>query len=410
MKNKWLIISGLILALFVGYFLGNLVGSPVVPTETSEETSDGSTEISTENTQSILRKANHLKGFIQENFLFEADEQKMNDGMLKGIFESLEDPYSQYLNQDEFTSLMEDNAGSFGGIGVTVSPDTEDNTITVVAPIKNTPGEKAGIRPGDKIIRINGEEFTGEQMDQAVKIMRGEPGTDVTITILRYSNEKAPEEFELTITREMINIISAEGQMLEDNIGYIHIASFDENTDKYYTEAKEQLLDEGAEGMIIDLRNNPGGLLDTVLSISDRLLPEGPLLFTKNKKGDEIEESSDAKMDEFPIVVLVNEGSASASEIMSGAIQDYERGPIIGTTTFGKGIVQTIIPLGDGTGFKLTVSEYFTPKHRQIHEIGVVPDIQVENAEGDFNFGPEYLETDKQLQRGIEELQKEMTN
>lgn len=409
MKNKWLFVCGMILALFAGFYLGKTVSTPTVATQTeASESADADANDTATNTQSIVNKADHLKGFINENFLYDVDDEKLNDGMLKGMFEALDDPYSQYLNQEEFASLMEDNAGAFGGIGVTVSPDADDNTITVVAPIKDTPGEAAGIRPGDKIIRINGEEFTGTEMDQAVKIMRGEPGTDVTITILRYSNENPPEEFDLTITREIINIISAEGEMIDDSVGYIHITSFDENTDRYFSEARKQLLDGGAKGIIIDLRNNPGGLLDSVLNISDDLLPKGPLLFTKNKQGDEIEETSDAGMDEYPIVVLVNEGSASASEIMAGAIQDYDRGPIIGTTTFGKGIVQRIMPLEDGSGFKLTVSEYFTPEHRKIHEIGVVPDIQVEQEDESFDFGPEFLEKDIQLQRGIEELQKQI--
>lgn len=196
--------------------------------------------------------------------------------------------------------------------------------------------------------------------------------------------------------------------MLDEGVGYVNISSFDENTDRYFDEVMDRLEAEGAKGIVLDLRNNPGGLLDTVLNIADRLLPEGPVLITKSKDGKEIVESSDAKMDDIPMVVLVNEGSASASEILAGAIQDYERAPVIGVTSFGKGIVQRIIPLEDGSGFKLTVSEYFTPDERKIHEIGVIPDIEVVFEPEDPTFGPDVLEQDNQLQRAIEELKKQI--
>lgn len=414
MKNKLVTFLLIALAVLGGYSLGRSSAAPVEigqstgrpSTSTSGNASEGSAE--TVDTQAIVEKADYMRTFIDQNFLFDADHQKMNDGMLKGLFESLDDPYSIYMNQEEFAAMQEETSGSFGGIGITVSPGVDDNLITVVAPIKNTPADRAGIRAGDKIIRIGEEDFTGDRMDQAVKLMRGEPGTDVQITIRRLSPEKPPEEFDLTITREVINIISAEGQMLENGIGYIHISSFDENADRYFSESLADLEKQGAKGIVLDLRNNPGGLLDTVLNIADDMLPEGKLLVTRSKNGDEIVESSDAQMDDIPMVVLINEGSASASEILAGALQDYKRAPIIGVTSFGKGIVQRIIPLEDGTGFKLTVSEYFTPNNRQIHEIGVVPDIEVERASEESNFGPEVLAEDNQLQRAIEELSKQI--
>ena len=414
MKNKLAVFLLVALALLGGYRLGRMgidvpggtAGAPRPGTSTGTE----SEEPSALSTAEVVEKADYLKEFIRQNFLFEMNEQEMNDGMLKGMFESLDDPYSVYMNPEEFTSLQESNAGAFGGIGVTVSPSAEDNLITVVAPIKDTPADAAGLRAGDKIIRVEGEEFTGDQMDQAVKVMRGEPGTDVTITVRRLSTEKPPEEFDVTITREIINIISAEGQMMEGGIGYITISSFDENTDRYFDDTLAQLEDEGAQGIVLDLRNNPGGLLDTVLHIADRLLPQGNLLITRSKSGDEIVETSDRQADDIPMVVLINEGSASASEILAGAIQDYDRAPIIGTTSFGKGIVQRIIPLEDGSGFKLTVSEYFTPDNRKIHEIGVEPDVVVEWEGEEPTFGPDVLEQDNQLQRAVEELQKQLGN
>ena len=407
MKNKVIVGLLVVLALMAGYRIGSSrMLESVIASEENRVPNEG--EEAVLSTPELIEKADYLKTFIQQNFLFDTTEQEMNDGMLKGMFDALEDPYSIYMNPDEFTAMQEDTAGAFGGIGVTVSPDAEDNLITVVAPIKNTPADRAGLRAGDKIIRIEGEDFTADRMDQAVKMMRGEPGTDVTITIRRLSSEKPPEEFDVTITREIINIISAEGQMLDEGVGYVNISSFDENTDRYFDEVMDRLEAEGAKGIVLDLRNNPGGLLDTVLNIADRLLPEGPVLITKSKDGKEIVESSDAKMDDIPMVVLVNEGSASASEILAGAIQDYERAPVIGVTSFGKGIVQRIIPLEDGSGFKLTVSEYFTPDERKIHEIGVIPDIEVVFEPEDPTFGPDVLEQDNQLQRAIEELEKQI--
>lgn len=359
---------------------------------------------SAEANEKVYDKADFLKQFILSNYLFGSTEEELNNGMLQGMFQALGDKYSAYLDPDQFRALQEDNAGAFGGIGVTVSPNEEDNLITVVAPIRDTPGDRAGLRTNDKIIKVNGEEFFADTMDAAIKVMRGEPGTDVTITVRRLSTDAPPEEFDLTITREMINIISAEGSMLEEGVGYVLISSFDENTENYFKKAMETVESQGAKGVVLDLRNNPGGLLDVVASIADDLLPEGVIVTTRGVQGDETVEKSGSSYNPIPLVVLVNNGSASASEILAGAIQDYDRAPIIGVTTFGKGIVQRIIPLDDGSGFKLTVSEYFTPNDRKIHEIGVVPDIEVELPEDQHTFGPEVLDQDVQLQKAIETL------
>lgn len=363
---------------------------------------------SAEANERVYDKADFLKQFILRNYLFGSTEEELNNGMLQGMFQALGDKYSAYLDQDQFKALQEDNAGAFGGIGVTVSPNEEDNLITVVAPIRDTPGDRAGLRTNDKIIKVNGEEFFADTMDAAIKVMRGEPGTDVTITVRRLSTDAPPEEFDLTITREMINIISAEGSMLEDGLGYVTISSFDENTEEYFKKAMETVESQGAKGVVLDLRNNPGGLLDVVSAIADDLLPEGVIVTTRGIQGDETVEKSGSSHNPIPMVVLVNNGSASASEILAGAIQDYDRAPIIGVTTFGKGIVQRIIPLDDGSGFKLTVSEYFTPKDRKIHEIGVVPDIEVDLPEDQHTFGPEVLEQDLQLQKAIETLKEQL--
>ena len=254
----------------------------------------------------------------------------------------------------------------YGGIGVVVTPG-EDNLITVVSPIEDTPGERAGIKPGDKIIKVDGEEFTADEMDEAVKKMKGQPDTSVTITILRTDKNGNNQQIDLKIVREQIRLQTVKSDVIEGNIGYIKISSFDELTYDDFKKQLDSLMNKNISGLILDLRNNPGGLLDVCVDIADELLGEGIIVYTQTKDGEKQYEYSNKKHVDIPLVVLVNEGSASASEILAGAIKDHNRGVLIGNKTFGKGIVQRIRQLKDGSGFKLTVSEYFTPKGINIH-------------------------------------------
>lgn len=348
-------------------------------------------------------KAIELENYIKNNFLGEVDSNKLMEGQLKGMFNALEDPYSVYMTQDEFKSFTEETEGVYGGIGVIVTPG-DDNLITVVSPIEDTPGERAGIKTGDKIVKVNGEEFTAEEMDEAVKLMKGKPNTKVTVTILRTDKDGNNKYIDLDIIREEIRLVTVKSDIIEGNIGYIKITSFDELTYDDFKKQLDNLMDKNISGLILDLRNNPGGLLDVCVDIADELLGEGVIVYTQTKNGEKQYEKSDKAHVDIPLVLLVNEGSASASEILAGAIKDYGRGILIGNKTFGKGIVQRIRQLKDGSGFKLTVSEYFTPKGVNIHGIGIKPDIEVNLPEDIEGIGLEYLQQDTQLKTAIEKI------
>ncbi|HZJ99915.1 MAG TPA: S41 family peptidase [Tissierellaceae bacterium] len=348
-------------------------------------------------------KISYVENIIRENYLRDVDEESLLNGQLKGLVQSLEDPYSQYLTVEEFQSLEEQTAGIYGGIGVIVTPG-DDNYITVVSPIEDTPGERAGLKTGDKIVAVDGVEFSAEKMDAAVKVMKGEPNTKVTITIMRKDSEGTYQTMDIEITREIIRLVTVKSHILDDRIGYIKITSFDEITYEDFKADLKALEDRGVEGLIIDLRNNPGGLLNICADITDELLGEGDIVYTETKDGEREYLRSDKSQTNLPLLVLINGGSASASEILAGAIRDHNRGELIGTTTFGKGVVQRIRQFDDGSGLKLTISEYFTPNGDNIHGIGIKPDIEVELPEDIEGIGVDYIDEDLQLQKAMEIL------
>ncbi|MDO5690196.1 MAG: S41 family peptidase [Tissierellia bacterium] len=369
--------------------------------ERLEETLNQSKSVTQTDTK-ILERVDYLKKQIENNYLFEYDETRLEEGIYKGLFQSLDDPYSVYYNEKEFKDLMEESSGLYGGIGVVITA-MEGDYITVVSPIEGTPGERAGILPGDRIILVDGEAYFATDMDKALEHMRGEPNTDVTLTLRRDKTGGGTEDIEVTLTREMIKIISVKDEALEDGLGYIQISSFDENTANDFSAALKRQTDSGVKGIVLDLRNNPGGLLDQCLRIADELLPAGNIVSIVDKYGEREENLSGSSYNDIPMVVLVNKGSASASEILSGALKDHERASVIGTQTFGKGIVQRIFPI-EGGGFKLTVSQYYTPDDIKIHEVGVTPDQVVELPAVDTPIGPDNLTEDLQLQKAIELL------
>lgn len=357
----------------------------------------------TDNTK-VTAQISKLKSVINEYFLFDVDDQKLNDGVYKGLFEGLDDPYSTYYNEEEYEDLMEETSGEYAGIGIVVSGDSGDY-ITVISAFDNTPGDLAGLKSGDLILSIDGKSFLATDLEEAVSSMRGEPGTDVVLTIRRKINETESETKDVTITREQISIETVSSSVLADNVGYLRILQFSESTFSQFEEQLQSLLAQNVKGIVLDLRNNPGGLVDVTLEIADTLLGEGIIVSTVDKKGNEIVETSDSKMISVPINVLINEGSASASEILAGAIKDHQRGKIIGTQSYGKGIVQQLFPLGkDGPGFKLTVSEYYSPNKTKIHGVGVTPDIEVPLNDGVDKIGIDFLDQDNQLQRAIQEM------
>lgn len=350
-------------------------------------------------------KATGLESYIKDSFLREVDQQKLEEGQLKGMFQALEDPYSVYMTEEEFKDFSEHTKGVYGGIGVIVTPG-EDNLITVVSPIEDTPGERAGLKTGDKIIKVNGEEFTADNMDKAVQLMKGEPRTSVSITVLRKDKYGKNDYIDMDIVREEIRLITVKSDMIEDNIGYIKITSFDDLTYGDFKKNLSSLMSKNIEGIILDLRSNPGGLLDVCVDIADEFLGEGIVVYTETRDGERAYEKSNKNKIDLPLIVLVNEGSASASEILAGAIKDRNRGTLIGNKTFGKGVVQRIKQLSDGSGFKLTVSEYFTPNGTSIHGVGIEPDIVVDLPDDVEVIGIENLEEDLQLQTAIEKMKE----
>lgn len=356
----------------------------------------------------ILSQIHQFEQVIKNNYLFDYKKEDLETGLYKGLFAGLNDPYSTFFTGEEFKQLMEETSGEFAGVGIVVSAG-EDNLITVVSPIEGTPGEKAGILSGDKILAIDGEAIPASRLQEASQKMRGKVGTKVVLTI-RHKDAAPTDTKEITITREMIHVKSVSSQMLEPGLAYITISSFDENTGKDFKSSLEALQKKGAKKLVLDLRSNPGGLLATCEQVADLLLKKATIVTTVDKKGHKEIAVSDEKSVDIPMVVLVNEGSASASEILLGALRDNKRAVSVGTKTFGKGIVQQIYPLGknieDG-GFKLTMAEYLTPNGEKIHKKGITPDIVVELSKDTKGIGPRFLKTDNQLQRAIEEVKKE---
>jgi len=316
---------------------------------------------------------------VQTEYVDEVDSRNLIYGALKGMLSSL-DPHSQFLDPDSYNELKIDTEGRFGGIGIEIT--IKDGLLTVVTPIEDTPAWKAGIKSGDGIVKIN-DELTHEMtLVDAVKKLRGKPGEAVNITVLRDSEKKLTE---FKIVRDIIKIKDIkEAKILQDHIGYIRLVEFRENTPQDLDAALEKLQKQGMNGLILDLRNNPGGLLDIAVRVTEKFIEKGKLVIsTKGRKASaDMEFTSRAKIPilDLPMVVLINEGSASGSEIVAAALKDYKRAVILGTKSFGKGSVQTLIPLSDGSALRLTTARYFTPSGKQIHNKGVEPDIVVENA------------------------------
>lgn len=344
---------------------------------------------------------------LEDLYLREIDDQALLDGQLKGMVDALEDPYSVYMTESEYSSFNINTDGVYGGVGIIVTPG-EDNFITVVSPIEDTPGERAGIKTGDKIIKVDGVEYFSSNMDEAVSVMRGEPDTDVELTILRTNKESKNETIVINLTREIIKLVSVKSDVINGDIGYIRLTSFDKVTTDDFRNHLTELENKNIKGLVLDLRGNPGGLLNVSTEIADELLGEETIVYTQDKNGKRNYAYSDKDLFDLPLVVLINQGSASASEILAGAIKDNERGTLIGTTTFGKGVVQTLRDLPDGTGLKVTISEYFTPNGINIHGVGIAPDVEVELDEDVEGIGLDFIDVDNQLQKAIEVLREKL--
>ena len=360
----------------------------------------------------VNNKVKKIVNIIDKYSLYDVDDKKLADFAATGLAVSLNDHYTNYYNKEEFASFNTNLSNSFYGVGIVISVDADANKLIVVSPIEGGPSANAGILPGDYIVKVDDVEYTADQMNDAVSVMRGDnleekKGTKVTITV-----ERDGTLYDYEITRDIVNVKSVDSKMIENKTAYIRINSFnaaEENVegakDTYdeFKEALDALKADGMEKLIIDLRNNPGGSLSVVNKIADELLPYGIITYTETKDGTRQDYTSQNGELDVPMVVLVNGGSASASEVLTGALKDYEKATIIGTKTFGKGIVQTVIPLGDGTGISITTSKYYSPKGVCIHGVGISPDITVEMDES--KQISDLLPTeDIQLQKAIEIL------
>ena len=335
---------------------------------------------------------------IKKEYVDEVDQVEIMDSAINGVLQSL-DPYSAYMSPELFKEMQTDTRGEFGGLGIEIG--MESGVIKVISPIDDTPAAKAGIKAGDYIVKIGGEQVQGKSLIEAVKLMRGPVGTYIDLTVMR---KKIKKPLEFRIVRQIIEVRSVSSKTIgkKKDLGYVRLKSFNENSDKQFLESVKNLEKKfKVKGYVFDLRNNPGGLLTQAINITDFFLEDGEIVSTKGRKVSETRKFFARKGDEIngkPIIVLINNGSASASEIFAGALKDHKRAIIVGENSFGKGSVQSIIPLGNGGGMRLTISKYYLPSGKSISEVGVTPDILVEEESNDFQINSD---KDNQLNYAI---------
>ena len=335
---------------------------------------------------------------IKKDYVDDVDQAEMIESAINGVLQSL-DPYSAYMSPELFKEMQTDTRGEFGGLGIEIG--MEAGVVKVISPIDDTPAAKAGIKAGDYIVKIGKEQVQGKSLMEAVKLMRGPVGTSIDLTVRR---KKVKKPLEFKITRKSIEVQSVSSKIIskDENLGYIRLKSFNENSDKQFLkEIKKFEKNSKIKGYVLDLRNNPGGLLTKAINITDFFLDDGEIVSTKGRKISETRKFFARKGDETkgkPIVVLINNGSASASEIFAGALKDHKRAIILGENSYGKGSVQSVIPLGNGGGIRLTISKYYLPSGKSISEVGVTPDILIEETENDFKINSK---NDNQLNYAI---------
>ena len=360
------------------------------------------TNVSKLDYRKIEEKTSLLQSIIDKYFLFDEDMTKVEDGIYAGMMNGLDDPYTVYYTKEEYKALNEDTEGKYSGIGATVSQNPKSKIITIVNVFDNSPAKEGGLLAGDIIYKIDGEEVTGTDLDVLVKTkIRGVEGSSFTMTVIRGDDRK---QIDLNLTRRSIEIQTVTSKMLNDGIGYVAVSQFDALTSAQFKSNIESLKSQGMKKLIVDLRGNPGGLLDQVVDMLDYILPEGLVLYTEDKNGNK-EEYYAKNPDELkiPMAVLVNENSASASEVFTATFKDFKWGKVVGKTTFGKGIVQNVLPLGDGTAVKITTQHYYPPSGYDLHKVGIKPDVDV-----DLNDGAVIgSDSDNQLGKAVEILKSE---
>lgn len=351
----------------------------------------------------FLNKLNYLEYMIDRDYLEDAEKKDLEEGLLTGLVYGLGDPYSRYYTAEEYAEENTSTQGAYVGIGILMQLNTEGG-VRIVECYEGGPGDLAGLKADDVISAVDGKDITENSVSEIADMIKGRDGESVSLTIHRADVEEA---LEITVPIKDVELPSVFPEMLEDNIGYIRISEFTGVTPQQFEKAFAKLTDEGMEKLVVDLRGNPGGLLNSVCDILREILPEGLIVYTEDKYGNRSEETCEGETPlELPLAVLVNETSASASEIFAGAVQDYGIGTIVGTTTYGKGVVQNIRTLPDGSAVKLTVSNYFTPKGNSIHQVGITPDVEVKLDPKLLNKDEITHEEDNQLQEAVKALLK----
>ena len=385
-------------------FITFLITSISVYQYVSENSEGNKLIISSKENDKLSSQIEKYKKLIDKHFLGEVNEDKLLEGAIKGYIEGLDDPYTEYISKEDMKDFLEETTGNFVGIGIYMVEDEDTNKIMVLAPIKNSPAEKGGILPGDLILSVNGVEYSGDDMTVASNKIKGEAGTEVKLEILRGTEIK-----EFTLKRENIKINPVESKVLENNIGYIEFTSFDDKTAEEFKNKYEDLQKQGIKSLIIDLRNNGGGIVDEAVKIADYILDKGSVvLYEVDKNNNEqVIKSENNPIINMPIVILVNENTASSSEILAGALKDLGKAKIVGTTTFGKGVIQRLITLPDGSGLKITSEEYLTPNRTKLNKIGIEPDVKVELPDTVKNTLTIEEKDDTQLKKAIEILKGE---
>lgn len=399
-ENKKQKIYKIIMLIFVTALVTALITSVVVY---NYAINGNSMKITSSSTATDLEKSiSKFKKIIDEYYLGDVDEEKLKEGALKGYIEAIGDEYTEYYTKEEMDSFEEDTLGNFTGIGIYMVKDTENNVIKVLTPIDGTPAYNAGIQPGDIISKVDGVEYTGEQMTEAANKIKGEVGTTVKLGIIR-----GTESLELEIKRENIKINHVESKTLDNNIGYLKLSTFDEGcADEFKQKYDELNANKNIKALVVDLRNNGGGLVEEALNIADYFTDkDSKLLITVDKKEkEEIRKAKQSKYINVPVVVLINENTASASEILAGALRDNGIAKIVGTKSYGKGVIQEVLTLQDGTGIKITTNEYFTPNKTKINKVGIEPDETVNLPETVKNVLTVEEKDDTQLQKAEEIL------
>ena len=391
------LLSGLLLAILLigGIYLGKQVFQIFEAKKIAEQGQTENAELLNEYTAA---KVDVITDTIKEYYLEEVERSELENGIYTGLVNSLEDPYSVYYSAEELKELQMSTEGIYYGIGAYLSQAAADDYCVISGTIENTPAEEAGLRADDIIYKVDGIDVAGMDISEVVALIKGEEGTQVVLTLVREGEE---DYLEIPVERRKIESPTVSTEMLENDIGYIEITEFDDVTEDQFAEALAECKGKGMKALILDLRSNPGGNLSTVCEISRMVLPKGMIVYTEDKYGNRDEYTCDGvRQLKVPAVVLVNGYSASASEILAGAMKDHGIATIMGTTTFGKGIVQRVISLSDGSAVKLTVSKYYTPNGNDIHEKGIEPDVEVEfDADAYYNGG-----IDNQLEEAVKYL------